>query len=92
MADEKCPGGGIGRRAGLKILYAVMRVRVQFPSGALENQIVTKVLAVSRETAFLFTTTVLQHLGCRTWMLVDNNNIVITGFSRVHRVFYTYKK
>ena len=29
-----CPGGGIGRRAGLKILYAVMRVRVQFPSGA----------------------------------------------------------
>gem|GEM_PF-654395 len=29
-----CPGGGIGRRAGLKILYAAMRVRVQFPSGA----------------------------------------------------------
>ena len=61
MADEKCPGGGIGRRAGLKILYAVMRVRVQFPSGALENQIVTKVLAVSKETAFFIPTTILQH-------------------------------
>ena len=32
------PGGGIGRRAGLKILYAVMRVRVQFPSGAPERK------------------------------------------------------
>ena len=31
----RSPGGGIGRRAGLKILFAVMRVRVQFPSGAL---------------------------------------------------------
>ncbi len=30
----RSPGGGIGRRAGLKILFAVMRVRVQFPSGA----------------------------------------------------------
>ncbi len=29
-----CPGGGIGRRAGLKILYAAMRVRVQVPPGA----------------------------------------------------------
>ena len=28
------PGGGTGRRAGLKILFAAMRVRVQFPSGA----------------------------------------------------------
>lgn len=30
----KRPGGGIGRRAGLKILYAAMRVRVQVPPGA----------------------------------------------------------
>ena len=28
----KCPGGGIGRHAGLKILWPVMAVRVQFPS------------------------------------------------------------
>ncbi len=55
--------------AGLKILYAVMRVRVQFPSGALENQRVVKVLAVSKEAAFLFTTTVLQHLGYLLLML-----------------------
>ena len=27
------PGGGTGRRAGLKILSAEMRVRVRFPSG-----------------------------------------------------------
>ena len=27
------PGGGIGRHAGLKILWAVMPVRVQLPSG-----------------------------------------------------------
>jgi hypothetical protein len=29
------PGGGTGRRAGLKILSAEMRVRVRFPSGVL---------------------------------------------------------
>ena len=29
-----CSGGGIGRHAGLKILWAAMSVRVQFPSGA----------------------------------------------------------
>ncbi len=28
------PGGGIGRHAGLKILFAAMRVRVQVPPGA----------------------------------------------------------
>ena len=28
------PGGGTGRRAGLKILFAERRVRVRFPSGA----------------------------------------------------------
>ena len=28
------PGGGIGRRAGLKILYTAMYVRVQVPPGA----------------------------------------------------------
>jgi hypothetical protein len=32
--SDECPGGGIGRRAGLKILFAARRVRVQFPSGA----------------------------------------------------------
>ena len=42
---RECPGGGIGRRAGLKILFAVRRVRVQFPSGA-------QVTAVSKEAAF----------------------------------------
>ena len=44
MKAKKCPGGGIGRRAGLKILFAARRVRVQFPSGALENQWFMKVL------------------------------------------------
>ena len=29
------PGGGTGRRAGLKILSAERRVRVRFPSGVL---------------------------------------------------------
>ena len=29
-----CPGGGTGRRAGLKILFAERRVRVRFPPGA----------------------------------------------------------
>ena len=32
-------GGGTGRRAGLKILYAAMRVRVRFPPEALSSQI-----------------------------------------------------
>ena len=32
------PGGGIGRHAGLKILFAATRVRVQFPPGALGFQ------------------------------------------------------
>ena len=31
------PGGGIGRHAGLKILFAATRVRVQFPPGAHIN-------------------------------------------------------
>ena len=31
QADFFCPGGGIGRHAGLKILFAVMQVRVQVP-------------------------------------------------------------
>ena len=30
-----CPGGGTGRHAGLKILFAATRVRVRFPPGAL---------------------------------------------------------
>ena len=29
-----CPGGGTGRHAGLKILFAATRVRVQLPPGA----------------------------------------------------------
>ena len=35
-SDERTggPGGGTGRRAGLKILFAERRVRVRFPSGA----------------------------------------------------------
>ncbi len=32
---EICPGGGIGRHAGLKILWAAMPVTVQLRSGAL---------------------------------------------------------
>ena len=35
------PGGGTGRHAGLKILFAAMRVRVQLPPGALS--VITKV-------------------------------------------------
>ncbi|MFM2256066.1 MAG: hypothetical protein RLZZ47_1555, partial [Bacteroidota bacterium] len=31
---QSSSGGGIGRRAGLKILFSVMRVRVRFPSRA----------------------------------------------------------
>ena len=31
------PGGGIGRHAGLKILFAVMRVTVQFRSRVQKN-------------------------------------------------------
>lgn len=30
-----CPGGGMGRHAGLKILWPVMAVRVQLPSRVL---------------------------------------------------------
>ena len=30
-----CPGGGTGRHAGLKILFAATRARVRFPPGAL---------------------------------------------------------
>jgi hypothetical protein len=32
-----CPGGGIGRHAGLKILWLVIVVRVQVPPGVLSN-------------------------------------------------------
>ena len=42
-----CPGGGIGRHAGLKILWPVMAVRVQVPPGVLnqrEKQSESKVL------------------------------------------------
>ena len=47
-----CPGGGIGRHAGLKILFAAMRVTVQLRSGAHLNQSVTKV-AFMRPFLFL---------------------------------------
>ena len=33
-----CPGGGIGRHAGLKILWPAMAVTVQVRSGAHDNQ------------------------------------------------------
>ena len=44
---RKCPGGGTGRHAGLKILFAAMQVRVRFPPGA-------QVRADSKESVFLF--------------------------------------
>ncbi len=44
------PGGGTGRHAGLKILFAVMRVTVQFRSRVLK----TKALIALTLKAFLF--------------------------------------
>ena len=35
QANNNCPGGGIGRHAGLKILWIVISVRVQLPSRVL---------------------------------------------------------
>ena len=49
------PGGEIGRHAGLKILFPAMGVRVQVPPGARNTADLTG-------SAFLFTTTILQHL------------------------------
>ena len=37
ITETQCPGGGIGRHAGLKILWPVMAVRVQVPPG-VQNQ------------------------------------------------------
>ena len=37
------PGGGTGRHAGLKILFAVMRVTVQFRSRVLSKPLLYKV-------------------------------------------------
>ena len=51
---HSCPGGEIGRRAGLKILLAAMSVRVQVPPGAHKK-------ATSREVAF-FLVTYITHL------------------------------
>ena len=45
-------GGGTGRHAGLKILFAVRRVWVQLPSRVLV--IITKALIVLTFKAFLF--------------------------------------
>ncbi len=39
LQKRASPGGGIGRHAGLKILFAATRVRVQFPPGALDFSI-----------------------------------------------------
>ena len=39
-------GGGIGRRAGLKILFSVMRVRVRFPSRAQMKKIVFSIVLI----------------------------------------------
>ena len=35
---QRSPGGEIGRRAGLKILFAAMQVRVQVPPGAQKKE------------------------------------------------------
>ena len=37
MMAGKCPGGGIGRHAGLKILWPLKAVRVQLPSRVLSS-------------------------------------------------------
>ena len=37
LQRSPCPGGGIGRHAGLKILWPVMAVRVQVPPGVLNQ-------------------------------------------------------
>jgi hypothetical protein len=36
--ENNCLGGGIGRRAGLKIQWTEMSVRVRFPSQVLKNR------------------------------------------------------
>ena len=41
-----CPDGGIGRHAGLKILFSVMRVRVRFPSRAQMKKIVLSIVLI----------------------------------------------
>ena len=38
-AINNCPGGGIGRHAGLKILWIVISVRVQLPSRVLKYEL-----------------------------------------------------
>ena len=48
IRHSNCPGGGIGRHAGLKILWLVITVRVQVPSW-----VQTK---ASRKRGFLFRT------------------------------------
>ncbi len=35
---DVCPGGGTGRRTGLKILRSVMTVRVRFPSRVQKSE------------------------------------------------------
>jgi hypothetical protein len=39
LEKDDCPGGEIGRHAGLKILFAAMQVRVQVPPGARVQRI-----------------------------------------------------
>lgn len=41
---KTCSGGETGRRAGLKILFPVMEVRVRFPSRAPMNKIVSSIV------------------------------------------------
>ena len=55
-SDERTrrPGGGTGRRAGLKILFAERRVRVRFPSGALKIQTGTRVAITAALVPLLF--------------------------------------
>ena len=48
-----CPGGGIGRHAGLKILWSVMAVRVQVPPGVQANRAVSIAKAI-RQLCFFY--------------------------------------
>ena len=44
---KECPGGGIGRHAGLKILWTVMSVPVRPRPGALSRGVKRKLLRLT---------------------------------------------
>ena len=58
--SQDCPGGGIGRHAGLKILFAATRVTVQVRSGA-------RITADQKWSAFLH----LQHFQTFVFHLTE---------------------